>query len=475
MRGVCVRHTALALALPLALAAWSAGASASSALSFPAAVQRALAANPRALAARADAEAAEAGTRQALGAALPSLGVELNAARSNNPLNVFSYRLAQRGASFADFGLAEFAGPGSAGSAPLALNEPGYANNYDTGVVLRVPLYAGGRNTARLAAARALAKAAQAGDAAARAGLTYDVLQAYAGVQAAAALASAAQLSLTAAESDLATAGSRFRQGLVIESDVLLARARRESAAATLAAAQAGERDQLDSFRTLIGAPASDFVPGAPVTVSLPGGTLTELEMRALAANPALQALGAEAQAGEARRSAAAATDWPQLDLSLRHDWNADGLALRTPSNTVMATLSWELFSSGAQSAAVARAAAEARAASARYADGADQTRLAVAQALRAAGTAATTASASALAATQSDEAARLLALRYAQGLATLSQLQDSEAQRDRARAESIESAYQALLARARVRLLVNELDPATLGAASGSDSSTGP
>ena len=435
-------------------------------ISFPQAVERALAANPQALASRAEAEAATAAASAALGTALPSLGVELSAARSNDPLNVFGYRLAERQATFADFGLGEYAGPGSVNTAPLALNEPGYANNYDTGVVLRIPLFAGGRDAARLRQARALAQAARAGDEAARATLTYEVLQTYAGVQAAGALAAAARQSLDAADADLNTAESLFRQGIVVESDVLLAKARRESARAALSAAIAGKRDQLENFRTLLGAPGSELEPGAPVVAPLPQGTLAELQSRALGANPQLQALAQQANAGRAATDAASAGEWPRFDLTLRHDWNADSLALRAPSNTVMATVSWQLFSSGAQSASVRQAEYQATAATERYSAAADNMRLAVARAWRAAESAATTAQASALASDQAAEAARLLALRYAQGLATLSQLQDSEARRDAERAQSVESTYRALLARAEVRLLVNELDPAKLAAA---------
>lgn len=445
------------------LAAPRAAHAAETPISFDAAVTRALAANPRALASRAWVEAAQAGARAALGQALPSLGVEASVARSNNPLNVFGYRLAQEQASFADFGLGEYSGPGAVGAVPSALNAPGYANNYDTGVVLRVPLYAGGGNTARLREARALAQAARAGDSAARARLTFDVLQAYAGVQAAAALVTAAQQSLAAADSDLKTAELRFRQGLAIESDTLLARAHSESARAALAAAEAGESDQLESFRTLLGAPDSTLVPGAAVDVALPTGSLADLQARALAANPELQALAARAVASSDAGRATEAGNWPRVDLTLRHDWNADGLALRAPSNTLMATLSWDLFSSGAQSAAVQRASAEAEEARENYRSALDDTRLAVARVWRAAQTAGIGAQASAAAAAQADEATRLLALRYAQGLATLTQLQASEAVRDRARAQNVESAYRALCARAELRMLLAELGPDAL------------
>lgn len=163
------------------------------AVNFQQAVRLALTANPRAWASAAQVQAARAGVTEARGRALPQLSLVLNAARSDNPLNVFGYRLAERSASFADFGLGEYTGPGSVNTAPAALNVPGYANNYDTGVVLSFPLFTGGADLARIKESRALLTAAQQGDAAARAGLIYEVLQAYAGVRATQELAVAAR------------------------------------------------------------------------------------------------------------------------------------------------------------------------------------------------------------------------------------------------------------------------------------------
>ena len=137
-------------AVMLVSAAVTARAAAPESVNFQQAVRLALTANPRALASAAQVQAARAGVTEARGRALPQLSLELNAARSNNPLSVFGYRLAERGASFADFGLGEYTGPGSLNTIPAALNVPGYASNYDTGVVLSVPLFVGGADLAHI-------------------------------------------------------------------------------------------------------------------------------------------------------------------------------------------------------------------------------------------------------------------------------------------------------------------------------------
>ncbi len=105
-------------------------------INFPDAIHLALNANPRINESAAKIDAAQAAIKETRGHALPELGVEENASVSNNPLNVFGYRLAQGQASFADFGFAEFTGPNSLNITPAALNSPGYYDNFDTGIVL---------------------------------------------------------------------------------------------------------------------------------------------------------------------------------------------------------------------------------------------------------------------------------------------------------------------------------------------------
>src|SRR3990167_5956775 len=168
-------------------------------IDFHEAVRYALISNPRISASTATIEAANASVTEARGNGLLKLNLEMNAARSNNPLNVFSYKLSQGNAAFADFGAPEYHGPSSASITPSALNSPNYYSNLNTGIVLKIPLYTGGNNQATIKRSNFLLNEAKHGNQAARNELTYDVLQAYEGVHVASALVQIAEQARLAA------------------------------------------------------------------------------------------------------------------------------------------------------------------------------------------------------------------------------------------------------------------------------------
>ncbi|MDE2149488.1 MAG: TolC family protein [Gammaproteobacteria bacterium] len=430
-------------------------------IDFQHAVAQAWRANPRSLAAAAREQAARGQVRAARGSGLPSLRLQFQAARSDDPVQAYSYRLAQRDLSFADFGLGSFAGPQSLNVAPPELNRPGYVSNFNSAAIVTVPLFAGGGNLARLHAAQARQRAAGAGAAATKARLTYEVLRAYDGVATRDELLRAARAARQAAEEDLQAAQDLFRRGVVIRSDVLTAQANLERARADEQAAAADRDDARDAFRTVIGAPEDHSLePGAAVDVPLPDLAPSTLQRLALQATPRLQVLKAQAQAALEKVRQARAVDWPRVDLVARHDWNASSPALRAPSNTVMGVVTWDVFASGAHRGAVAAATAQWRAAQADLDDAENALKLEVMQRYRQAQSAALSARAAQAAAQQAAEASRLLALRYQQGLTPINQLLDAQARRDQARAQAAVTLYQAVLARAAVLLAIDRLDP---------------
>ena len=69
------------------------------------------------------------------------------AARSNDALNVFGFKLQSREATFKDFGFADFdmANPNVLHVKPSDLNHPKARNHFRTGIQAQLPLYAGGR------------------------------------------------------------------------------------------------------------------------------------------------------------------------------------------------------------------------------------------------------------------------------------------------------------------------------------------
>ena len=65
------------------------------------------------------------------------------------------------------------------------MDAPGYYSNFDSGLVLNIPIYSGGKDWARIKRAQFLFEAAKQNDQKARNELLYNLLQVYEGVHAA--------------------------------------------------------------------------------------------------------------------------------------------------------------------------------------------------------------------------------------------------------------------------------------------------
>lgn len=429
-------------------------------INFADAVHLAMNANPRIKASQATIEAANASIIETRGEGLLKLNLKINAARSDNPLNVFGYKLSQGNASFKDFGFAQFTGLNSINTTPTALDNPGYYNNFNTGIVINMPLYTGGKNSAELRRDESLLLAAQHGDQQAKSELSYDVLQAYEGVHTATQLMMIAKKEIKAANSFVRLTRSLSQQAIVIQSDVLLAETYRRSADTTFKAALAERNNQLDAFRILIGKPDSHFVPGVSVDLYSTKQSSEVLEQGALLSNSQLLSLKSRINAYRAGIHSADAAQWPQVNLQLRHDWNANTPALSGTSNTAMLEVNWELFSSGAHYGASKHAVAEYKKSLADYESVSNNIRLSLIQALRAMQTAEIQLKSSNLSTRQLVKVVRLLTKRYGLGVANLSQLLDSQSRLDSARIQQVMARYNLILAQARLLMLMNKLNP---------------
>lgn len=459
--GCCVIQYLLVIILflccLLSTAAWS---TAFQQINFTEALRLALQANPRMAVSKAKIDAASAAVTEKRGSGLPKLNVEVNASRSNNPLTVFGDKLSQGNVSFNDFGFAQFTGPSSLNVVPSALNSPGYYNNWNTAVVLNVPIFSGGETLAKIKKAKSLLRAAKQGNQQAKTELTYDLIQAYEGVRTSEGLVQVARQALVAAETYVKLTKDLYQQSLVIESDVLLAETYRRSADATLKASIAERYNQIDTFHILIGQPDSHLLPGAAIHLALPRASMNKLENHAYFSNAQLQSLKSNVDAYRAEIHSASAHNWPQINLQLRHDWNSKTFSLSGSSNTAMLDVNWEIFSSGEQYGATKHALAEYKQFSAELDNTVDAIRLSVNQTVRAIHTAAIQLKSSERNAHQSIAIVRLLKQRYGQGVVTLGQLLDGQARLDTARAQKVIARYNLLLAKAKLLALINELNP---------------
>lgn len=429
-------------------------------IDFNRAVSMALSTSPAMRASRGRLRSADGAIMAAEGARWPRLSVGLDASGSDDPLAVFGYKLRQRRVSFGDFGAGQFTGPASLDIAPHALNYPGAYGNFDTHLQIEWPVYTGGRSSAEIAAARAAAKAAQSGDAAAREAVIFEVLRAYEGVRAAEARLTMARRSEKASSSYLSAAKKRYREGTSIKSDVLTAQVSLEQNRLIRRTAHNQLQTAREYLRILVDLPEqTDIRIGAPAEPRMPTASLVSLQSEAVRANPTLRALRSRARARQAALDGEKAAYRPSISLMVRHDWNDRRLGLSSPSYTVAGVLSWDLFDFGTRRGAVEKASGELDTAQAQVSEFVQKLQVEVDRAWRTAREAAEQVSVSATAVEQAREAQRILKLRYGQGLATITELLDGQARLEQAEGNLVGARYDLRVSRGALLATLGQLD----------------
>lgn len=454
--------TVIGLVVGLAVSAvcCAAAAAAPRLLTFDEAVRLALTTNPKIKQSKERVRAAHGALAAARGERWPRLNLEVSGTRSDNPLNALGFRLNQRSATFNDFGAGQFTGPDALDVAPQNLNYPGARSNVDTRLQLQWPLYMGGGLAAAADRARSLAQAARHNDLAARQALIYAVLAAYEGVRAAQSQVGVATGSQVAARAYLKTAAQRYRHGAAIKSDVLTARVNLVQAGLELLRTRNTLATARARFRAVVGlGTGAAFRLGPAVMPKLPQATLMELEARALSTNPGLAALQSRVRARRADIAAGRAAYRPHFSVVLQNDWYDDTLGLGASSYTLSGVLSWELFDFGARRGTLDQAQASAAAARWGLEDARSELRLKVADTWRAVQEAAAAVRVNTASVAQAREAQRILRLRFAQGLSTITDVLAGQTRLDGARAGVVAAQYRERLARARLLLVLGTLD----------------
>lgn len=427
-------------------------------INYSDAVRLALGNNPKIGISTADIDSAMAEITESRGAGLPKLNLELNGAQSNNPLNVFGYKLSQGNASFADFGAQQYTGINSINTRPDALNHPGYYNNFNSGFKLTVPIYSGGKASARLEGAKALLRAAHQGSESARMQLAYNVLEAYEGVLAANKIISIARENVQAAATYRDTTKALLKQSVVIESDLLLADNYLRAAKTSLLSARIQAQNHLDEFQTLIGRQA--LVPGNPVHFPVTKKKIEDLLVDAVRNNSQLRSIKSTIEASRANINSVKSASKPQINLQLRQDWNGNSIGSGLPSNLIALGIDWQLFSSGEQSGAVNKAIAEVNKASFQLDDALNSLRLSIIQAKRAEELAKIEYEGNQANTMQGRSIVKTLKKRYGRGLVPLGSLLESQMRLTQAQSQFIQSQYNQKLAQGRLLLLTNQLIP---------------
>ncbi len=350
---------------------------------------------------------------------LPSVRLEAGYVRTTDPLSAFGFTLRQRVVTAGAF-------------APAALNDPSAVGNLGTGVMIDQPLFNADAWLGRKAARQSAAAAVYA-ERWTHATTAIGVVRAYWGAVLAHEQERTLASALEAAQSQVRDAESMVRQGLATKSDALLATVKAGDAEASLL----GARSQAGLARRALAMEMGD--PG-DTAFALPDSLPSPERIRAIvdamtdgATSPAARSDVAASRsvlvAARADAARARSLFLPRLNSFGRVEWNSSG----TPFGgrrawTAGIMLSWSPFA-GASELAEIRAARGRETAARAAADAAEgRAELELAQTREAVAVTRARLDIAERAVAQAREAHRIVARKYAGGVATVTELFEAAA-----------------------------------------------
>ena len=389
-----------------------------------------------------DARATGAQATAALQGILPTVRAEAGYLRSNEPLTAFGITLRQRGVTLASFD-------------PASLNYPAAIGNWNGGLVAEVPLINVDAWFGRSAASSAAA-AANASSGWTREVTRVDVVRAYFGAILAQEQVHTLVAGTDAARANLRQAQSMVTNGLATRSDALLASIQAGQVEAQLIGARGEAAIAHQRLAVLLGQPGDtafvlpDSLPPAATIRSLGDGS-SQADSASARLDVTAARLGVAAAQGDVRR--ANAKYLPRLNGFGRYDWNSPNQPFGGVGGyTIGIMASWSPFAGASElaerqaargRAEAAGASAEAAAAAARLDRNATAIQHSVALARLAIAEAAVD---------QAAEAHRIVARKYAGGLATIAELLGAASAETQARLSLSEARYQAIVSDAAAR-----------------------
>ena len=435
-------------------------------ISYSKAMQLAFRHNPQIHSKQASIESALGALKQANSMSWPQLGLEVTGASSDNPMNVFGYKLSQGNASFADFGANQYTGPNTLYTKPNALNHPGYYSNLDTAFKLTAPIYSGGKIRAQQTQTRALLLAAQHGNEQAKNQLAYELYASYEGFLTANQLIKVAEKQVARATEFLKTTNALKKQSITLDSDVLMAEYYLNNSSLGLSNAKMQADNELDSFRTLIGNPNSAHVPSQHIPLVIKMTNSTSLTTQVMNNNASIKELCARLDAEKATIAASQALYKPQINLQLRHDWNGNTFGAGLPSDTIALGANWTLFSAGERAGAVQSAIANSKKIQFELEEQRNQLKLRLKQVLRNEVQLRYELQLSQQMAQKEESIIQKLKQRFGRGLVPLSALLESQMKLTQSKAQELQALHRLRLNQAYLLMLTNQLIPRAMKSA---------
>lgn len=431
-------------------------------LSFAKAVALANERGPGLAKAQAQLDQAIAAKKEATGNRFPKLHADIEASRSDNPLNVFGMKVMQGQATFADFGAGEFnsQNPDVLTISPAGLNDPNDHQNITSRLQLDVPIYNGGKIGGYVKMADAYVGAAEMGKEYSRQMLILNTLKAYEGVRTAQAYVDVARLGQKTAQTYVDMTRNMHQQGLISKSDLLRAEVNYGEVELKVTEANNFLDNTAEQLRILTGLEAGTTIKvSEEITPSVPQGDVAALRDQALTSNSGLQALKKKVVAAKAGTKIARADYLPSFNMMLRQEWNAEDELGGDSSYTIGGVLKWDLLDLGARSGALDKSKAAMAQSRSELMAAQDELSVQIDKTWRDVKLAAKQVTVREKAIGQAKEAERLERLRYEQGISTLTQLLAVQTLLDKARADYVAARYQETMQRAGLLLALGKLD----------------
>ncbi len=392
-------------------------------------------------------EQASAGQDMATSQFMPRVDLSTGVIRTDSPGNYFGTKLNQQRVKAADFN-------------PAFLNNPGFINNYQTSLQLKMPLYQGGALWAGRRQAGHHTEAALFNHSYMQQQVIFQTIHSYARTRQAGSAIHAMETAVSAAEKRHQDTLALQKRGILIDSDVMdarvhLLRSQLKLKQANNAYAQAKEELQrvmgLDSTTAI----SVEDEPNLVITT----GTLNQAIEKSTQFRPDLKALEQTYQASEADIDLNRAAFLPHVGLVAGQEWNASTATLKSRNSMIGATISINLFSGGYDQAQMRASRAKEVALGLKIADHKQQIHNEVTHAWRMLDESKSRHSSEREALKQSEESLRIKSLRYQQGLAKTSDLLDAQMQVDTTRLSSIQARYDTTIAQAALQLATGTLN----------------
>jgi len=278
-------------------------------------------------------EAAKAGVGKATSLFLPRLDVSETYMRSDNPVMAFGAKLNQGGFTAADFAINR-------------LNNPDAVDNFNLRLQVVQPIFNGGKEWVGLRRAKLGVEASGKGLKRVRQETVYQVAQAYWGVALASEYMGVAKKALEATEGHVKLAKSFFDQGMLVGSELLLAKVRVAEVKESLIKAENRLAYAKDALNVAMGRPqGTPFSPADRLEVRERDLKLDALLDETLKSRPDLAGMGVNVKNLGEGVTLAKTGYLPDVNFIARFEHDTkDIFRGQGDSYTVLGVMSWNVF-----------------------------------------------------------------------------------------------------------------------------------